>query len=188
MGSRLSAADRERRGRYHYPGVTNNVQVEVSTYATLAAHRNIVGAKLSHGNVSHHLQVSLHPRIDHARFRLYSGFGQQLFAVVAMGGAGVVDGLAAAFPKTVVRLYELSVRRPLDDAALDEVRRLQYVVSAAEELVVRWGIKGIKEAVWRAHGMGNGDGGRAPLEGNMGSDWDKWAVELEAIGAIESAL
>ena len=31
---------------YNYPGVTNNVVVSPDSYATLAAHKNIVGCKM----------------------------------------------------------------------------------------------------------------------------------------------
>jgi 2-keto-3-deoxy-L-rhamnonate aldolase len=84
----------------------------------------------SHGNVSTHLQVSLDPRIDHSTFRVYSGFGQQLAPIVLCGAAGVIDGLASFYPKTVVRLMELSAQRPVDQATLEEIHRIQMPSAA----------------------------------------------------------
>jgi len=122
--------------------------------------------------VSHHVQVSLDPAIDHGKFRVYSGFGQQLGPIVFFGAAGVIDGLAAFFPRTVVRLMSLIATRldgkqPVGAAQLDEIRRLQYVVSRAEEFIVRTGIVGIKEATYRVAGFGTLEGGRLPLKGRL---------------------
>jgi 2-keto-3-deoxy-L-rhamnonate aldolase len=73
---------------------------------------------MSHGRVDRHIQVSLHPSINHSTFNLYSGFGQNLFPIVSLGGAGVIDGLAAFFPKTVVALYKLSSTLPITEEAM----------------------------------------------------------------------
>ena len=89
------------------------------------------------------------------------------------GAAGVIDGLAAFFPKTVVKLMGLITTRlegkqAIEPAQLDEMRRLQYVVSKAEEFIVRTGIIGIKEATYRIAGFGTLEGGRLPLKGRLG--------------------
>jgi len=177
------------RCRYHYPAVTNNIEISVETYVHLATHPNIVGAKMSHGNVSRHLQVSLNPDIEHSHFHLYSGFGQQLFPIVSMGGAGVIDGLASFFPKTVVRLFKLSISLPLDENKLGEIRKLQFAVSSTEEMVAAYGIVGIREAIFRVLGMGNMEVGRLPLRGSMGhGEWEKWTEHVDRIQKIEDAL
>ncbi len=150
----------------------------------------------SHGNVSHHVQVSLDPAIDHAKFRVYSGFGQQLGPIVLFGAAGVIDGMAAFYPRTVVRLMSLiaehlDAARPIDAAALAEMRRLQYTVSRAEEFVVRFGVVGIKEATHRLTGIGTLDaGGRLPLKGRMtDGEWEKGRAALLAdIESVEASL
>jgi 2-keto-3-deoxy-L-rhamnonate aldolase len=117
--------------------------------------------------VSHHVQVALDPEIDHERFRVYSGFGQQLGPVVAFGAAGVIDGMAAFFPKTVVRLMGLMETEPKTEEAWAEIRTLQYLVSLAEEFVVRHGVLGIRAAIFCLLGFGNLEGGRLPLRGRM---------------------
>lgn len=118
--------------------------------------------------------MSLDPAIDHNKFRVYSGFGQQLGPIVFFGAAGVIDGLAAIYPKTVSRLMELAEKRPIDPDTLAEVQRLQYVVSKAEEYIGKTGIVGIKEAVFRVTGMGTLEGGRLPLKGKLADgEWEK---------------
>ncbi|KAI5456692.1 dihydrodipicolinate synthase [Mariannaea sp. PMI_226] len=160
---------------YNYPGVTNNLLISIDSYVKLAQHPNIVGCKMSHGNVSHHVQVSLHPKIDHSKFRVFSGFGQQLGPIVVFNAAGVIDGLAAIFPKTVTRLFSLAAKRPLDEPTLEETRRLQWKVSTAEEYIVTHGILGIREAIFKVLGFGHLSGGRLPLRGALAKGaYEKW--------------
>lgn len=140
--------------------------------------------------MSWHVQVSLDPAIDHNKFRVYSGFGQQLGPIVFFGAAGVIDGLAAIYPKTVSRLMELSEKRPIDPDTLAEVQRLQYVVSKAEEYIGKTGIVGIKEAVYRVTGMGTLEGGRLPLKGKLADgEWEKLSkLYLADVEAAEKSL
>jgi 2-keto-3-deoxy-L-rhamnonate aldolase len=174
---------------YHYPGVTNNVAIAPETYTELARHPNIVGCKMSHGNVSHHVQVSLDPDIDHENFRVFSGFGQQCGPIVMFGAAGVVDGLAAIYPKTVVRLMELSEKRPITPEALEEAQRLQFIVSRAEEYIGGTGIIGIREGIHNVLGLGNLGAGRLPLVGRLpAGEWEKWSKCHKAINQIERSL
>lgn len=175
---------------YNYPGVTNNVLVAPETYTALAQHPNIVGCKMSHGNVSHHVQVSLDPAIDHAKFRVYSGFGQQLGPIVLFGAAGVIDGLAAIYPKTVARLFKLSEERPISPENLAEIHKLQFAVSKGEEFIGKTGVLGIREAVYRVTGMGTLEGGRLPLKGALAEgQWETLRKQyLTEIEAVESSL
>ncbi|CAL3972690.1 unnamed protein product [Diplocarpon coronariae] len=176
---------------YHYPGVSNNVRVAPSTYATLSRHPNIVGCKLSHGDVSHHAQIGANPTIDHTRFHTFTGLGQQLLPVLALGCAGTIDGTAGFFPKSVVHLYELSVKNRPTDEEVQERRLLQYKLSSVEEIVVRFGTVGIKEAVSRILGFGDKEGTRLPLAGGIpGGDreWEAWQEVLADLDAVEKSL
>lgn len=162
--------------------------VSPETYTKLAAHPNIVGCKMSHGNVSHHVQVSLDPAIDHSKFRVYSGFGQQLGPIVMFGAAGVIDGLAAIYPRTVARLFELAVKRPVTEEALKEMHTLQFAVSRAEEMIVKWGIVGIKEGIYQVLKMGNLEGGRLPLKGRMpDGEWENWRMAMGSMEKFEDS-
>ncbi|KAI1273446.1 dihydrodipicolinate synthase [Xylaria sp. FL0933] len=176
---------------YHYPGVSNNVKITPSTFVTLAAHPNIVGCKLSHADVSVHAQIASNPSIDHANFRTFTGLGQQLLPVVAVGGAGAIDGCAGFFPKTVVRLYELSVKTQLSEEEATERRRLQFKVSSIEELVARFGTVGIKEAISRLRGLGDRDGTRLPLYGGIpggDAEWANWEGLADSVEEEEGRL
>jgi len=176
---------------YHYPGVTNNVKVSPSTFVTLSKHPNIVGCKLSHGDVSHHAQIGASPAIDHSKFATFTGLGQQLLPVLALGCAGAIDGTAGFFPKSVVHLYNLSLKNNVTDEEIKERRLLQCKLSAVEELVVRFGTVGIKEAISRVLGFGDPDGTRLPLCGGIpggDSEWKNWEGAISDLAVVEDSL
>lgn len=176
---------------YHYPAVSNNVKIVPSTFAALSKHPNIVGCKLSHGDVSYHAQIGANPKIDKTHFHTYTGLGQQLLPIVTLGCAGTIDGSAGFFPKSVVRLYELSVNANATEEEVNERRELQYKVSSVEELVVKYGTVGIKEAISRILGVGDRDGTRLPLCGGIpggDNEWDNWKEVIGQLEAVEKSL
>ena len=73
----------------HYPGVTNNLHIAPSTFEKLAAHPNIVGTKLSHGIIDDQTLIAASPNIDHEHFSVFTGLGQNLLPVLAIGGVGM---------------------------------------------------------------------------------------------------
>ncbi|RPB26665.1 aldolase [Terfezia boudieri ATCC MYA-4762] len=171
---------------YNYPSVTNNVSVSISTYVTLASNKNIVGCKLSYGDVSVHIQLaSLGPTHN---FHVFSGLGQQLFPILCGGCHGAIDGLAGIFPKSIVHLFNAAwdfVYKEEEEeeeggvkvvverkARLEYVRNLQLLVSRAEAFLEAEGTIGIKHAVGKEifGGQGVEDGefeGRPPLQGGL---------------------
>lgn len=176
--------------RYHFPGVSNMVKVAPSTFEKLAQHKNIVGCKLSHGDVSQLAQIALNPAIDASHFHVFTGLGQQLLPVVSVGCVGAIDGSAGFFPKSLVRLFELSCKTQPTDQEVKDRALLQFKVSSMEEIVVKHGIVGIKEAISRLRGFGDVDGSRLPLHGTIGGDaeWAKWEGILGAMEEVEKAL
>jgi 2-keto-3-deoxy-L-rhamnonate aldolase len=157
----------------------------------LAQHPNIVGCKLSHGDVSYHAQIGASPKIDHSHFHTFTGLGQQLLPILALGCAGTIDGTAGFFPKSVVHLYNLSTKSVKDDSSIKEARSLQQKLSAVEELVVRFGTVGIKEATSRVLGFGDLDGTRLPLAGGIpggDAEWANWKEAIDALDAVEKSL
>lgn len=173
--------------------MSNNVKIMPKTFEELAAHRNIVGCKLSHGDVSVGVQIASNPAIDHGHFVCFTGLGQQLLPVVSIGFGGAIDGSAGFFPKALVRLFELSRRagKDLSDAEAEERRALQYRVSSMEELVVRHGTVGIKEAISRLRGFGAVGGTRLPLMGGIpggDAEWANWKGVLDEMEKIEKSL
>ncbi|KAL8997308.1 MAG: hypothetical protein Q9169_003400 [Polycauliona sp. 2 TL-2023] len=169
---------------YHYPGVSNSIAISASTFTTLSSHDNICGAKMSHGDLSLHTQLASSPlpSMAHDKFATFTGLGQQLLPVLTVGGAGAIDGLAAIFPKTVVRLYEL-----IKKGDIMEARKLQEVVARGEGLVVGHGVVGVKEGVRRVFGWDSEC--RLPLVKGMGEEvWKNWQGVLDELQRIERGL
>ncbi|TID26616.1 hypothetical protein E6O75_ATG01109 [Venturia nashicola] len=177
---------------YHYPGVSNNVALTPDTMERLARHPQIVGCKLSHGALDDHILIASNPNINHWKFRTFTGLGQQLLPVLSVGGAGTIDGLSAAFPKATVRLFNLfRMQSTIGTVNFSELSALQYHITEAEKLVVRWGTVGIREVVARIVGLGDRDGGRLPLQGGFSDgdrEWARWRGAIDALQAIESTL
>ncbi|KAM3510804.1 hypothetical protein MY11210_005525 [Beauveria gryllotalpidicola] len=177
---------------YHYPGVSNMVKVTPATFETLSRHPNIVGCKLSHGDVSQLTQIASNPAIDHDKFRVFTGLGQQLLPAMSVGCAGAIDGAAGCFPRSLLRLFELSTRQTaLPEAERGERARLQYRVSCMEEFIVLHGVPGIKKAISWLRGFGDAEGTRLPLAGLPSggeAQWDKWKAVLTDMEDVEARM
>lgn len=172
---------------YHYPTVSNNVMVRLDIFRILSAHSNVVGAKFSHGDAAMHGMVALDPEVRKNGFNLFTGLGQHLLPVMQVGVAGAIDGLAAFYPKQVVRLWELASQIEAGSSTPNGRRKakaLQWAVSRAEELVVQKGTVGVKEGCKR---IGFGDGMcRLPLVGGMSDEeWVKWKGIMETVENCE---
>jgi 2-keto-3-deoxy-L-rhamnonate aldolase len=162
----------------------------------LAQLPNIVGCKLSHGNLDDHTLIALSPRIDHSRFRVYTGLGQQLLGVLNVGGSGAIDGLANIFPRSMVNLYQLFQAREhageeKASQLAQQMRELQYKICRGEKLVAKWGVTGIREAVARVLGYGQNDGGRWPLKGGFpagDAEWLQWQGVIDDLQTVETSL
>lgn len=103
--------------------------------------------------------------------------------------AGVIDGLAGIYPRTVSLLMKLSEQRPITEDNLKKIQELQYIVSSGEEFIGAGGIIGIKEAVKRVLGFGNMDGGRLPLKGKLpDGEWEKWDTILGRVQKMEESI
>ncbi|KAF3921856.1 hypothetical protein AA313_de0208285 [Arthrobotrys entomopaga] len=180
---------------YNYPAVSNNLQLSLSLMKTLSKHPNIVGCKLSHGNMSHHLILSSTPEIEHQYFRVFTGLGQQLLPLLLSGpgAAGAIDGTAAYFPKTMIRIYNLAGRirsGTATPAEWEEAQRLQCAYSEVEEWVVKFGTMGIKEAIKIVLGISVGQaGGRLPFsETHVTKEFEKYREVFERVQDIEGGL
>ncbi len=119
--------------------------------------------------------------MSHDRFATFTGLGQQLLPVLMVGGAGAIDGLAAIFPRTVVRLYDL-----IKDGKWEEARQLQEVVARGEGLVVGHGVVGAKEGIRRVLGWDSEC--RLPLRKGMSDEaWGQWEGVVSELEEAEKS-
>lgn len=174
--------------------MTNNLNITPATFEVLAQHPNIVGCKLSHGNIPDHTLIASSPKIDPSHFAVFSGLGQNLLPVLTIGGQGAIDGLAGVFPKTVVRLFNLfqdASAKGTTKQELSEMRNLQFRICEGENLVAKWGTVGIKEAIARTWGIGDKESARLPLAGGLqGGDkeWESWKGIYDGLKELEESF
>jgi 2-keto-3-deoxy-L-rhamnonate aldolase len=88
-----------------------------------------------------------------------------------------------------MRLFNLVSKRPVDEATLEEARKLQWKVSTAEEFIGKNFILGIREGIYRVLGMGHLEGGRLPLRGNLPEgEWERWDYITSQMAEVENSL
>jgi 2-keto-3-deoxy-L-rhamnonate aldolase len=170
---------------YYYPGVSNNLKIEPATLAALSAHPNIVGVKMSHGDVSHYAQLALDEDVQQNNFAVMTGLGQVLLPAISVGCSGTIDAMSGAFPKLVVKLFELAVQ-----GNIKEAQKLQVVLSRVEEIIVAHGPVGTKYAISRALGYGKtAEVCRAPLDQTLtAAQKNKFNPAIDAAIALEKSL
>ncbi|KAI1173191.1 hypothetical protein F4777DRAFT_590022 [Nemania sp. FL0916] len=175
---------------YDYPVVTNNIKVQPSTYEVLAKHPNIVGAKLAITDISWHSQICSNPNIDYTYFHPYTGLGQQMLAAVTLGAFGALDVVGTAFPKSMVRLYQLSALEQPTPEQRKEARDLQWKVATMGEFYNScYNVVGIKEAVHRVRGFGDRNGVRLPLLNTITDEqWDAFSDIINIMIETEDSL
>lgn len=168
---------------YIYPGVCNNIVVEPTTVTKLAKHPNIVGTKISHGDMAHHTMIGLDKDVRQSKFACLTGLGQILLPALSVGFQGTVDALSGAFPKLYVNIL-----KNYDTGDFETARELQLIATRGEELVVRFGVVGIKKAIHTATGYGETYLGRSPLNQDVSPVWDNYASYLVDCAEVELTL
>lgn len=125
---------------------------------------------------------------------MFTGLGQNLLPVLAIGGVAAIDGLAGCFPRVVVRLFDLfndSLAKGITKKEVQELRNLQFKICEGEKLVARWGVVGMKEALARLWDIGGAKGGRLPIAGGFeegDKEWSKWEKVYQGLKELEESL
>ncbi len=97
---------------YNVPSRTG-VDIRPETYAEIAKFRNISGIKEANGNISSVIKtMSLCPDID-----IYSGNDDQIAAICALGGKGVISVLSNILPLEAHRMASCGVRRKINECS-----------------------------------------------------------------------
>ncbi|KAI0072947.1 aldolase [Panus rudis PR-1116 ss-1] len=165
---------------YNFPTVTAGLDLDSDTITTLAAHPNIVGTKLSCGNVGklHRLTSTVSP----SKFATFPGKSDVFLQGLIVGSAGVIGALPNVAPKAHVKLWNLYKEGKLDEAA-----KLQGLLGHADWQLGKMGsIAGIKAVVSREFGYG-----KAYVRGPLSSVQDLSGYEigkLEELIALEKSL
>ncbi|KAG6864974.1 hypothetical protein C0991_005881 [Blastosporella zonata] len=134
---------------YNFPVVTAGQDLDSDTIATLAQHPNIVGTKLSCGNMGklHRLTTQFSP----SEFAVYAGRSDLLTQGLLSGSAGAIAALVNVLPKLHVKLFQL-----YQEGKIIEAMELQGKFAHADWAIGRiGGIGGVKAVVSKNFGYGS---------------------------------
>ena len=98
---------------YNVPSRTG-VNILPATMEKIATIKNIAGIKDASGNMAQTMETMRRIR---GKCDLYSGEDALNFPILAIGGTGVISVLSNLVPHAVKRLYDLTVRGKLEEAA-----------------------------------------------------------------------
>ena len=142
---------------YNFPGVTQGIDLSSDQLLKLAKHPNIVGVKLTCGNIGKMSRIV--PDVNREEFAVFAGLVDALVPSLAAGASGAIGGLCNLVPRTVVRAYQLATT-PSDKR---ELMKIQKLMADADALVTKTGvIAGTKYGLEYFYGYGGQ--GRRPLQ------------------------
>ncbi|KAJ3793250.1 aldolase [Lentinula aff. detonsa] len=180
---------------YNFPTVTAGIDLDSDLLSSLATHPNIVGTKLSCGNMGKIQRLS--SSFDYqSSFATFAGKSDVFLHTLISGGAGTIAALVNLVPKIHAKIYKLFLeyQKTKDAKVLEEAFALQAKLSAADWAVSKiGGVGGVKAIVAQEFGYGNRTV-RGPLrEANLGSlvqseQGGKWWSAVEEVVRIEKSL
>ncbi|KAK0480250.1 hypothetical protein IW261DRAFT_1593426 [Armillaria novae-zelandiae] len=168
---------------YNFPVVTAGQDLDSDTIATLAAHPNIVGTKLSCGNIGKLQRLT--SRFSPSEFAVFAGRTDFFLHSLISGSAGLIGASVNIVPKLHGKLLQL-----YQEGKIDEATALQAKMGHADWAVQKiGGIGGVKSIVSRNFDYGE-TVVRAPLKRVA---WDALTVNkhysaIEEVIALEKAL
>lgn len=142
---------------YNFPVVTAGLDLDSDTIATLAKHPNIVGVKLSCGNIGKLQRLT--STFSPSEFAVFAGRSDFFLHGYIAGSAGTIAALVNIAPKLHGKLTKL-----YEEGKLLEAVALQAQLGHADWAVQKLGgIGGVKAVVSRGFGYGSG-AVRGPLK------------------------
>lgn len=133
---------------YNFPTVTAGLDLDSDIIATLAEHPNIVGTKLSCGNIGKLQRIT--SRFSSLEFAVFAGRTDTYLHGLLAGSAGTIAALVNLFPKVHRQLYELYQERNIEAAMA-----LQAMLGHGDWAVSKvGGIGGLKAVISKNFGYG----------------------------------
>lgn len=141
---------------YNFPGAVGGLDLSSDIIIKLAEHPNIVGVKLTCGNTGKLARVvaatkKLSKNYDSQRpdFVVLAGSADFTVQSLAVGGHGILAGLANIAPKSAIKTMEL-----FRTGKISEAQELQEVVAAGDWTAIQGGVVGTKEGLraWTGYG------------------------------------
>jgi len=192
---------------YNYPGAAGGIDLDSDIITSLAAHPNIIGCKLTCGNVgkltriasvvSSQSFISSKPRSkpDTAdRFLVLGGFTDFVTPSIFADAHGAITGLANVAPYACTRLFNMSEElkaqskgsKSTNSELLADTIALQGIIAQADRVFAVNGISGTKYTLQKLHKFGGHP--RLPLpriddkkgQALLDNEWVKKLLEEEA--------
>lgn len=132
---------------YNFPGACSGLDLSSDTILALAEHPNIVGVKLTCGNTGKLARVVAGTR--GTTFRTFGGSADFAIQTLAVGGHGVIAGLANVAPKACAEVMRLWTGGKTEEATL-----LQGIVARGDWTAIKGGFVSVKAALRRYYSYG----------------------------------
>ncbi|CAL1716581.1 unnamed protein product [Somion occarium] len=164
---------------YNFPTVTAGLNLDSDTIGTLATHPNIVGTKLSCGDIGKLQRLT--STVPASEFATFPGKSDVFLQGLVSGSAGVIGALPNVAPKAHLRLLKLYKEGKFEEAA-----KLQALLGHADWQLGNVGsIAGIKAVVSKHFGYG-----KPFVRGPLGpANLDAFTIDkLEELIELEKTL
>ena len=170
---------------YNFPGGASGVDLSSDDIIALGRHPNIVGCKFTCGNTGKLARVAAAFKSEGmglgSQFLCFAGSGDFTLPALAVGGAGIIGGIANIAPKACVRLFEMHWNER--DA---EAMALQEVVARGDWAAIQSGVVGVKLALNEFFGYGGY--ARKPLPRPSGAQKAKVLDGFKELMQLEKSL
>ncbi|CAO1619762.1 unnamed protein product [Sympodiomycopsis kandeliae] len=137
---------------YNFPAVTGGIDLDSDLLEDLSQHPNIVGVKLTCGNIAKGNRLATsqsHAQHPNRKFLVLTGYSDIMFPSMLVGLQGSITGLGNLCPRLVVKLYNLT-REAIDEKSwdkLEQARKLADIVARGDWASSKAGIGGNKWAI-----------------------------------------
>jgi dihydrodipicolinate synthase/N-acetylneuraminate lyase len=132
---------------YNFPGACSGLDLTSDSVLSLAKHPNICGVKLTCGNTGKLARVVA--GTSGTDFLTFGGSADFLIQTLAVGGHGVIAGLANIAPKTCIQ-----VMKQWQSGKQDQARKLQEVVARGDWTAIQGGFVSVKVGLQKYYGYG----------------------------------
>jgi dihydrodipicolinate synthase/N-acetylneuraminate lyase len=163
---------------YNFPTVTAGLDLDSSIIAQLAQHPNIVGTKLSCGNIGKLHRLTTTPHITPSTFAVFPGRSDVFLQGLLSGSSGAICALPNLFPCVHVKLWKL-----WKEGKMDEAMKIQGLLAHGDWAMSKiGGVSGVKGAISQWFGYGTPTV-RSPL-----TPADPAKLKSEEAGPLEKLL
>ena len=163
---------------YNYPGACSGLDLNSEIIIELSQEKNIVGVKLTCGNTGKLARVAAGAS---APFLTMGGSADFTLQTLAVGGHGIIGGLANIAPKACVKILRLQ-----EAGKSTEAQRIQHIVARGDWAAIKGGFVAVKVALQEYYGYGGRP--RRPCALPQQKDLEKMFWEFAELMELEKSL